>query len=104
MGDMELALAECRLAQAEGREITDTCARVIASMYHTGQGSRAYALASTGYIGETAEGLCNQMFGYYGHLSADERLLYDTMGTYLLARVREGRTGPQAHWSRLWLS
>lgn len=103
MGDMELALAECRAAQSEGREISDAAARVVASMYNDGQGSRTYSLASTGNIGDRADGLCNLMFGYYGHLSADERLLYDMMGAYLRARVRDNRTGPVEGWSDLWL-
>lgn len=104
MPDMELAVAACRAAQSEGREISDACARVIASMYHGGQWSRGYALASSGAVVDGSDGLCSELFGDYATLSPNAKLLYDMMGTYLLTRVEEGRTGPQEGWSSLWLS
>lgn len=104
MPDMELAVAACRAAQSGGHEISDTCARVIASMYHGGQWSRGYALASSGAIVDGSDGLCSELFGDYATLSPNAKMLYDMMGTYLLARVREGRTGPVTDWHKLWLS
>lgn len=106
MGDMEKALAECYKAQGEGREITDACARVIASMYHNGQASRGYSFASTGYIGDSAYGsspLWRELFPNYKDLPKDEALLADMLGTYLLARLCRGEMGKVEGWSQLWL-
>lgn len=107
MGDMEKAVEACRTAQSRGVEISDACARVIASMYHGGQASDSYALASSGYVhdSETTTGdLCRELFGDYWKLSEDEQLLYDMMGTYLLERDRNGRVSEAIPgWSELWL-
>jgi len=106
MSDMDKAVAYCRAAQDMGAEISDACARVIASMYHGGQKSATYALASSGYLppGEAAAFIVPDLFGKYGQLTEDERMLYDMMGTYVLDRVREGRVGAAIDgWSNLWL-
>lgn len=106
MGDMENAVAECRRAQSQGLEISDACARVIASLYHSGGNSFTATLASTGEIrrAATAGGLCRELFGptTYSSLSADERLMFDMMGTYLLSRLKAGRRTVEG-WSGLWL-
>lgn len=106
MGDMESALKECYRAQNEGREISDACARVIASMYHEGQASRSYSFASTGYIGDSAYGtspLWREMFPNYTSMPKEEAFLADMMGTYLLARLRRDEMGKVEGWSDLWL-
>lgn len=48
--DEQAIFAECRAAQADGREISDACARAIATAWHGGPGTRAYAFACTGAI------------------------------------------------------
>lgn len=112
MDDMEKALTECRKALAEGREISDACARVIASMFHCGQGSASYSFASTGRISASEDwssivadrsNLWGQMFPDYTVLAPGERLLGDMMGTYLLTRVKSGVVGAVPGWSDLWL-
>jgi hypothetical protein len=48
MGDFQKAVQHCRDRLCQGQEISDACARVIASLYHEGQSSSSYALASSG--------------------------------------------------------
>ncbi|WP_433474950.1 hypothetical protein ACQPZP_40785 [Spirillospora sp. CA-142024] len=100
MGDMEKVVAECR-AKRGVQEISDACARVIASLYHDGQWSLAYSFASTGAITDHPEQVWREMFGaLYSGASRDEKLVMDMMGTYL---TRAGRRGPVRGWSGLWL-
>lgn len=101
MGDFEKALAECKRAQSEEREITDACARVIASMYHSGQASLGYSFASTGTIGEDSTPLWRELFDDYKGMSVDEKLLADMLGTYLVNA--DHPRGPVEGWSGLWL-
>jgi len=106
MGDMEKAVAACRRAQADGVEISDACARVIASMFHNGGDSLTASLASTGEIchGTSVGGLCRELFSdaTYSSLPPDERLLYDMMGKYLFARLYRGERTVEG-WPHLWL-
>ncbi|MGP4030245.1 hypothetical protein [Actinomadura sp. 3N407] len=100
MGDMEKVVAECR-AKHGVQEISDACARVIASLYHEGQRSLSYSLASTGAITDHPEQVWREMFGtLYSGASADEKLVMDMMGTYL---TRAGQRRPVCGWSGLWL-
>jgi len=106
--DFSAAVSHCRVAQSVGREISDSCARVIASMYHDGQASESYAFTSTGVI--LSDDLWREFFptystpnAGYAALSADERLLADMMGTYLGNRRIAGNAGPVNGWSTLWL-
>src|SRR5262249_29168665 len=116
MGDAEKVLAECVTAQAEDREISDACARVIASWHYAGQASAGYAFVSTGTIPPDimteddpsevwyagSEQVWRELFGdgHYESLPADGRLAADMLGTYLL---KAGTRGPVAGWSRLWV-
>ncbi len=108
MSDMEKVIAECR-AKHGREEISDACARVIASLYHDGQWSRAYALSSTGAITDDPSAVWREMFGtkmpatgrtMYESATADEKIMMDMMGTYL---IRAGERGPVPGWSDLWL-
>lgn len=100
MGDYEKAMWHAKDAQSRDEEISDACARVIASMYHGGQSSIGYAFASTGVLPEDSGDLCRGLFGPYDGLSADERLLFDMLGTYAVNREDRGTV---QGWSRLWL-
>ncbi len=107
MGDFENAVAHAREAQSAGREISDACARVIASMYHGGftgplRSSHGYSFVSTGTIPEPADALWLELFGPYDKLrSDDERLLFGMFGTYALNRPDREVGVPG--WSSLWL-
>lgn len=100
MGDYENVMAEVHAAYGK-YEISDACARVIASMYHTGQASESYAFASTGAIPEESGYITRQLFPELDGLSADEMLILGALGTYLINRPDRG---PVEGWSRLWLS
>lgn len=100
MSDENAVFAEVR-AKSGKEEISDGCARTIASWYHDGGVSDTYAFVSTGAI--VADDLWHQ-FTHSGKLyesaSADERLALDALGTYLLNREDKGRvTG----WSNMWV-
>lgn len=100
MGDLDKVMAEVNAAYGE-REISDACARVIASLYHPGQASYAYSFASTGAIPEESGYITQQCFpGDLGNLSGDEMLMLGALGTYLINRPERG---PVDGWSRLWL-
>lgn len=96
--------AECRTAQAEGREISDACARTIAAWYQDGTDSQS--LASTGAISDPTvvyRDLFYTRQGAYMYLGAseDDKLTMDMMGTYLLTA---GRRGPVPGWNHLWVA
>src|SRR5690242_4828469 len=101
MGDQEAVFAECRAAQAAGREITDGCARTIASWYHSpGAGGEAgSAFSSTGAITgptDVYRSLIDDP-ALYTDADPDDRLALDMMGTYL---INAGPRGPQPGWDR----
>lgn len=106
MGDSQKVTAECEAAQAEGREISDACARVIASQWHSGQASAGYSFVSTGAF-DHPDILWRELFSdEYRNMSQDDRLAADMLGTYLLDAYRAGGNqprGPVAGWSGLWL-
>ena len=88
----------CQIAQSEGREISDSTARTIASWYAEGMGV-GQAFASTGSI-EDPTLLWRELGAGYEHESAPFRLALDMLGTYL---VNAGKRGPVAGWSDLWV-
>ena len=99
--DFDRAVSHARAAQERGEEISDECARVIGALYHGGQASIGYAFTSTGALPDNTGDLCRDLFGPYdGPLTADERLLFDMLGTYGINREHRG---PVVGWSRLWL-
>lgn len=103
MNDEEKAILACEAAQAEGREIDDATARVIASLYHNGQASLGYSFASTGAIPEDTSDLWRDLFGdVYNEswMGPKQRLMADMLGTYLINRADKG---PVDGWSKIWL-
>jgi hypothetical protein len=127
-GDERAIFAECRACHAEGREISDACARAIVALWQDGQRSRAHAFASTGAILSDADLamdtpgdirdhdsnaptlLWREIFlattnengarcTQYQALDPDWRLAADMFGTYLTHRTARG---PQPGWSGLW--
>lgn len=100
MSDETKITINCRAAQAAGHEIDDATARVIASLYHSGQASLGYSFGSTGAIPEDTSRLWRELFPFYRGLSQDERLWADMLGTYLL---HHGERGPVDGWSLLWV-
>lgn len=103
-GDESAVRDEVRAAQREGREISDACARVVASWWHDGQASAGDSFVSTGAIttpdpsdlwrelGRDADGQPEWMVD-----------ALDCLGTYLVRRFNDGKAGPVAGWSGLWV-
>ncbi len=101
MDDLTTVIRHATEAQARDEEISDACARMIAAMWHGGQASDGYAFASSGAISDPDD-VYRSLFGVatYAALPAEEKILADMMGTYL---IRAGRRGPVSGWSRLWI-
>lgn len=99
--DEAAVLLEVTTAQQEQREISDACARVIASWFSGGQSTAGYAFASTGAVLGDGHQVYRSLVGdsYQGH-PAWLRTTLDMLGTYL---VRAGERGPVAGWSALWV-
>jgi hypothetical protein len=98
--DLDLARAECARAAAEGRKISDACARVIASLYHEGGTSPSASFAAAGVIPADPACLWQDLFGaVYGRMGPDKALA-DMFRAYL---ADAGQRGPVSGWSRLWL-
>lgn len=96
MSEESLILHGLEMADAEGREIDDLTARVIASQWHGGQASALYAFASSGAI--THADVWGEVAGDYASASAFDRRALDCLGTYLL---HAGQRGPVRGWSDL---
>jgi hypothetical protein len=102
--DERAVFAQC--AERSGvEEITDGCARVIASWYHNGGTSDTYAFVSTGAI--QSEDLWRQFTNdgalYEEERNPDVRQALDALGTYLLARIKADNTGQVPGWSNMWV-
>lgn len=104
MSDYDNAVTACRAAVYAESEIDDATARVIASMYHSGQASVSYSFASTGFISDPTD-VYRDCFPA-GHRPYEEsgdmyeNLFRDMLGTYLMNRAdRSAVPG----WNRLWL-
>lgn len=102
MGDMEKIMAMVDAREGK-REISDACARVIASLYHNGQASMSYAFASTGVI-TNATALFREMFPDYDALSDDEKRMCSMLGTYIIRASDANGTRPAVKgWPGMWL-
>lgn len=101
IGD-ELAVdREVRAAQAAEREISDGCARVIASWWYSGDCDLAYAFVSTGAIVvDDACELWRILASDYRSQPLWMRRALDSLGTYLINRADRG---PVSGWSGLWV-
>lgn len=100
MSDQSAVFAEVR-AKSGREEISDGCARTIASWYHDGGVSDTYAFVSTGAI--RSDELWRQFTNggaLYESASADDKRALDALGTYLLKRKEKG---PVAGWSDMWV-
>ncbi len=106
MSDTGKIRAEVQAAQAENREISDACARVIASQWYGGQNSAGYTFVSTGAFTHP-DTLWRELFSAdYPGMSQEDRTAADMVGTYLLARYRSNGNAPcplMVGWSDLWL-
>ena len=99
MNDMDKVKAEVQ-AKWGREEISDACARVIASWHHGGQATQGYAFVSTGAISDPSA-LWRELFlDCYPQMSRQERLDADMVGTYL---NHHGPRGPVDGWSSLWV-
>ena len=97
---MEKVISECKAKQGV-EEISDACARVLASQYYEGQASLGYSFVSSGSIPEDTSDLWRELFGsVYETSSPDEKIAMDMMGTYL---IQNGPREPVPGWSSLWL-
>ena len=81
-------------------EISDACARVIASQRYEGQWSLGYSFVSTGTVPEDGADLWRELFPRYYDLGPRDKAVADMLGTYLTAHA--GR-GPVDGWSSLWV-
>src|SRR5271170_1599809 len=97
MTDSGLITAECQSAQAEDREISDACARMIASQYQENGPSGDFA--SSGAICDPSDVWrdCFYLRGasMYPGMAPAEKLAADMLGTYL---GQAGRRGPVTGW------
>jgi hypothetical protein len=100
MGDSELIARECAAKQAAGEEISDACARMIASQWYIGHAGASFV--TTGAITTDPSTLWRILFlPEYPTMVPADKLAADMLGTYL---QRAGERGPVAGWSGLWLS
>lgn len=102
-GDALAVALEVRAVQEAGTgEISDACARVIASWRHGGQASPGCAFVSTGAITtDDPSDLWHDLCGNaYGETRGWERAALDCLGTYLINR--ESRDAVPG-WSGLWV-
>lgn len=110
MRDLDKIRVEVACAEREDREISDACARMIASLWHGGQDTLGYSSASTGAIPDDPSLLWRDLFGpwnprrgvfetYYKASRQDQRVM-DALGTYLHT---VGPRGPVTGWFGQWL-
>lgn len=104
--DQEAVNTEVALASVEGREITDGCARTIASWYASGNETKGYAFVSTGAIKESGTAVWRSLTDMgrgpsaYDRATPADKLALDMLGTYL---VNAGERGPVEGWSGVWV-
>lgn len=100
VADQDAVYAEVEAKEGQG-EITDACARVIASWWHNGQASLGYAFTSTGAIPDDPSDLWRELCAAdYQRMAPQDKRAADALGTYLRAA---GPRGPVDGWSTLWV-
>ena len=100
--DDELTEMSIDRARAEGREIDDATARMIAAQLHAGQDTALYSFASTGAIDRVE--LASELLQSYKTINFQEvphvEAWVGWLGTYAIMREDEG---PIDGWHTLWL-
>jgi hypothetical protein len=82
-------------------EISDACARVIASWFHDGQSSAGYSFVSTGAIADPTDVYRDLTPGdVYNDQPEWMQAALSCLGTYLSNRADRG---PVSGWSNLWV-
>lgn len=102
MGDKSAVMFEVNLKVGH-EEVSDACARVIASWYHNGQASLGYSFVSTGAIPEEPSDVWHDLTDNgksYESADRDDREALNMLGTYL---TNAGPRGPVDGWSNLWV-
>lgn len=101
-GDARDVQIECLAAVAANREVSDGCARTIASFYHEGGRSASFLFVMDGAVTVEPVSLWRELFGHidYEHTDHVTRLWMDMMGTYLIAA---GMRGAVDGWSQMWV-
>lgn len=102
MNDWDAVMAEISAKHGK-EEISDACARTIASMYHNGQASIGYSFVSTGEIRDASalwSDLTDNGHAYNVGTEEEKRAL-DMLGAYF---VSKGRRSQVAGWSDMWVS
>lgn len=106
MSDFDKVMTHLRTVPTDeygSGEISDACARVIASWYGTGDDTHVMRFCSTGAVTDeiTPSELWHRLAGDHYHIvSADDKLALDFLGTYMQNRADKG---PVEGWSDLWL-
>lgn len=102
MDDHDKVQLHIDAAEEEGHEISDACARVIASWWASGMGV-GQSFATTGAVTTPSDDVYGDLTDngrLYTSASPDDKRALNWLGTYLLNR--EDR-GPVEGWSGLWL-
>lgn len=98
--NLDATLAHCRERKAFGNVISDGAARLIASMYHNGTGTRSHQFMLTGYMSGDYNKVWEEMFieSAGGYPNEDERLFAQSMHAYLQNRSNMGKYGAVEKW------
>jgi hypothetical protein len=99
----EAVYAECRQAQAEGREITNAAARVIATWWQgPDMPAETARFLATGEISATADYVWRGLWtgAEVEVASHEDQQTMSMLCTYLLNRLDRG---PVPGWERLWI-
>ncbi len=102
--DEELVRGEIGDAALEEREISDAAARVIASWWHSGQGSAFYSFASTGAIDKSRLIVEWQQAHNHTDVSDFDQLALDYFSAYIDRAPGTddgGNRGPVDGWADL---
>jgi hypothetical protein len=94
-------------AWSEATFIGHPAARVIASMYHEGQTSPTYELASTGYVPPEPSNwtylVRRVLVNINDESTGDEITVITSLVQYILSRVQNQIFGTIPNWSSFWL-
>jgi hypothetical protein len=110
MNDLDKIHVEVASAEHEDRAISDACARMIASLWHGGQGTLGYSFAATGAIPDDPSRVWQDLFGpwnsrrgkfeAFADSSSQDQCAMSALEIYLHGA---GPREPVARWSDTWL-